>query len=72
MGFLTLRFVPREKFLYTMIVPGEGFASFESCPGGLSWGWGMVLDKIDSCIKSMFSTGKYFQNQSCVFIGDFI
>ena len=42
MGFLTRSFVPRGGFLYTMIVPGEGFCSFEVVsrgfvPGGWFW-----------------------------------
>ena len=33
-----------EGFLYTIIVPGEGFAPFKSRQGRV------VLDKIDTCI----------------------
>ena len=36
MGLLTAYFVLGGGFLCAMIVPGEGFAFFESCPGGLS------------------------------------
>ena len=46
MRLLTPCFVPREGFLYTVIVPrGRDFASFKSCPGGI------VLGEIDTCIK---------------------
>ena len=44
-GLLTPCSVPRGGFLYTMIVPGEGFCSFQV----VSWG-GMVMDEIDTCI----------------------
>ena len=46
-GLLTPCSVPREGFLYTMVVPGgRVFAPFKSCPGG-----GMVSDEIDTLIK---------------------
>ena len=48
MGLLTPCSVPREGFLYTMIVPGEGFAPFKPCPVVCSGR--MVLDEIDTCI----------------------
>ena len=41
-GLLTPCSVPRGVFLYTMIVPGEGFAPFKLCTKGLSqggWSW---------------------------------
>ena len=49
MGLLTPCSVPRGAFLYTMIVPGEGFAPFKLCPWGLSRGRGVVMDEIDTC-----------------------
>ena len=46
MGLLTRCSVPRGGFLYTMIVPGEGFCSIQVVSGG------MVLDEIDTCIRA--------------------
>ena len=46
-GLLTPCIVSRGGFLYRMIVSGESFAPFKSCPGGLSGG---VMDEIDACI----------------------
>ena len=48
-GLLTPCSVPMGAFLYTMIVPGEGFCSLQVvlpwiCPGG------GVMDEIDTCI----------------------
>ena len=43
MGLLTPCSVPRGAFLYTMIVSGEGFCSFQvvlgGCPGRGGWLW---------------------------------
>ena len=43
-GLLTPCFVLRGRFLYRMIVPGEGSHVLGVCPGG------MVLDEISSYI----------------------
>ena len=53
MGLLTPCFVPREGFLYTMIVPGEGFCSLKVVSQGfvLVGGGGVGLDEIDACIN---------------------
>ena len=49
MELLTPCFVPKGGFLYTMIVPGEGFLLPSSCAPGVCPG-GMVLDETDTCI----------------------
>ena len=68
MGLLTPCFVPGEGFLYTIIVPGGGvFAPFESCPGGLSRGGGMVLDEIDTCITPLANFNSQFSFSSLIF-----
>ena len=51
MGLLTPCFVPRGGFLYTMIVPGEGFCSLR-----VMFQEGTVLDEIDSCIICTLSS----------------
>ena len=51
MGLLTACFVPSGGFLYTMIVPGEGFCSLQIVSRGFVPG-GTVLDEIDTCIMS--------------------
>ena len=47
MGLLAPCFVPRAGSLYTMIVQGEGFCSLQ-----VVFREGMVLDEIDTCIRS--------------------
>ena len=51
MGLLTPCLVPRGEFLYSMIVPEEGFLLPSSCVPGVCPGAGMVLDEIDACIN---------------------
>ena len=51
-GLLTPCSVPRGVFLYTMIVPREGFAPFKLCTRGLSRGE-VVMDEIDTCILNL-------------------
>ena len=65
MGLLTPCFVLGEGFLYTIIVPGEGFCSLRVVSQGFVPG-GMVLDEIDTCImvpisdmKKMIPNGTY-------------
>ena len=48
-GHLIPCFVLRDGFLYTVIVPGEGFPHLSRVPGVCPGGGG-VLDEIDSCI----------------------
>ena len=50
-GFDSL-FCPEGRVLYTMIVPGEGFLLSSSPVPGVCPSGGMVLDEIDTCIKS--------------------
>ena len=47
-GLLTPCSVPMGAFLYTMIVPGEGFCSLQVCTRDLSRRG--VMDEIDTCI----------------------
>ena len=48
-GLLTPCSVPRGVFLYTMIVPGEGFCSLQVLYQGFVPGE-VVMDEIDTCI----------------------
>ena len=50
--------VPRGGFLYTMIVPGEGFCSLQVVSRRFVPG-GMVMDEIDICITQINTTGWY-------------
>ena len=52
MGLLIPCFVPREGFLYTMIVAEEGFLPPSSRVPGFLPGE-MVLDEIDSCVRNL-------------------
>ena len=48
-GLMTPCSVARGGFLYTIVVPGEGFCSLQV----MSWGFvpgGVVMDEIDTCI----------------------
>ena len=57
MGPLNSLFCPEGGFLYTMIVPGEGFCPLRVVLWGFVWGGGgMVLDEIDSCVSFYRST----------------
>ena len=54
MGLLTPCLVPREGFLYTLIVPGEGFCSFQVVsqgfvPGG--WFWMKLIPAVETQCK---------------------
>ena len=62
MGLLTPCFVPGEGFLYTIIVPGGGFLLPSSRVPGVCPGGGMVLDEIDTCIRSIDKLNDVDQN----------
>ena len=52
---MTPCFVPRGKVLYTIIVPKGGFCPLRVVSRWFVWGGGgggMVLDEIDTCIRS--------------------
>ena len=60
MGLLTLCFVPRGGFLYTMIVPGGGFLFPSSrVPGG--WFWMKLIPALVGVTKN----GKDTPEHSC-------
>ena len=67
MGLLTACFVLGGGFLYTMIVPREGFACFESCPGGLFRWERKVLDEIDSHIN-LTDLSRFNKVEYCGFV----